>query len=197
MAKEKSEKEKSMLLALLLFLGAGGLVFAYLDSDGKRSGAAALTKTKQYEAVVNKHLMMTNERIELEKRRMDAENTKLLNEASTKRDQQKAYSNDERLDLSMENRGAEVAKEIGRGPKEITVESPHEVVQQELYNEQLANQSSQAYREQYARQFIENARRGGYEVKLSADFSKVLSVKPIRNPSNDFEVFGTSSGGAQ
>lgn len=191
MANDKSQREKSMLLALGLFLAAGGLIFAYLGGeDKKKPGPAAITKTKKFEQQVNRHLMLTNERMELEKQRMALENAKILNNPMSATRPQKAYSNDERLDLSTDNRAAEVAKELGRGPKQEELASPHDIVQKELFNEEQAQQASQAYRQEYARQFIENARRGGYEVRLSEDLSRVISVKPIsRNPSADFQVF--------
>jgi hypothetical protein len=187
-----------MLLALLLFLGAGGLVFAYLGGDSKKtSGPSAVVKTKKFEQSVNRHLMLTNERMELEKQRMDVENQKLMNSSgfsSTRA--QKAYTNDDRLDLSTDNRGAEVANEMGRGAqRNEDLNSPHDIVQRELFNEQQAQQESLAYRQQYARQFVENARRGGYEVRLSEDLSRVISVKPIRNPSGtEFNVFKDAGG---
>lgn len=39
---------------------------------------------------------------------------------------------------------------------------------------------------EYARQFIENARRGGYEIELSEDL-EVIKSTPIRSPSNNFD----------
>lgn len=191
MANEKSQKEKSMLMALVLFLAAGALIFAYLSGENKKKqpGAAAVTKTKKFEQSVNRHLMLTNERMELEKQRMALENAKILNNPISATRPQKAYSNDDRLDLSGDMRAADVAKELGRGPRQEEIISPHDVVQKEIFNEELARQQSQAYREEYARQFIENARRGGYNVKLSEDLSRVISVTPIRNPSADFQVF--------
>lgn len=39
---------------------------------------------------------------------------------------------------------------------------------------------------EYARQFIENARKGGYEIELSEDL-EVIKATPIRSPSNNFD----------
>lgn len=197
MSNDKPQKEKSMLLALVLFLAAGGLIFAYLGGDTKKKSGAPSTvaKTKKFEQSVNRHLMLTNERMELEKQRMALENAKILNNPISATRPQKAYTNDDRLDLSSDTRAADVAKDLGRGPRQEEIISPHDVVQKEIFNEELARQQSQAYREEYARQFVENARRGGYNVKLSEDLSRVISVTPIRNPSADFQVFdGTGSG---
>ncbi|KHD88601.1 MAG: hypothetical protein OM95_08125 [Bdellovibrio sp. ArHS] len=183
-----------MLLALLLFLGAAGLIFAYLgepDPKPKGEGVSAKLKSEKYEKSVNKHLMLTNERMELERQRMAVENARLLNTDFNRTEPQPAYRNNETLDLSMDNRAAELANELGRGEKKEQALSPDEIVQKELFNQQQMHEYSQAYKEEYARQFIENARRGGYRVILSEDLSRVISVQPLkRGNSNSMELFG-------
>ena len=199
MEPERQDKEKSMLLALLLFLGAGGLIFAYLGSDGKKknAGVSATLKTEKFEKSVNRHLMLTNERMELEKQRMAVENADALNKGFAGTRSQKAYYNENRLDLSVDTRAQEMANELGRGQRQEDIESPHDIVQRELFNEEQAKQASQAYREEYARQFIENARRGGYKVQLSEDLSRVISVQPLRDNSSDFQIQGGTVSGRQ
>ncbi len=45
---------------------------------------------------------------------------------------------------------------------------------------------------------VENARRGGYKVILSEDLSRVISVTPLRIPSqNGMELFNTGQGAVQ
>lgn len=61
-------------------------------------------------------------------------------------------------------------------------ESPAEVIQMEMYKQQMQNAANEEYRKEYARQYIEHARGNGYEVKLDSDL-KVISVKPLRQPS--------------
>lgn len=196
MASTKEQKEKSMLLALLLFIAAAGLIFAYLGTEESKSkGPAPVVKSEKFEKSVNRHLMLTNERMELEKQRMAVENARLLNEGSNRA--QRAYTNDNRLDLSSDTRAAELANELGRGTRTEEADSPHDIVQRELFNEQQAQGYSQAYKEEYARQFIENARKGGYKVKLSEDLSRVISVTPIRTPTNQMDLFGGDASGRQ
>ncbi|WP_253696548.1 hypothetical protein ACLWBD_00965 [Bdellovibrio sp. HCB117] len=191
---QKDQKERSMLLALLLFLGAAGLIFASLgepDPKPAPEGVSAKLKSEKYEKSVNKHLMLTNERMELERQRMAVENARLLNTEFNKTHAQQAYQNSDSLDLSVDNRAAELANELGRGEKKEQAMTPDEIVQRELFNQQQMHEYSQAYKEEYARQFIENARRGGYKVILSEDLSRVISVQPLRrgNP-NSMELFG-------
>lgn len=191
-----------MLLALLLFLGAGFLVFSYLDggeSDMASSApgkSAATLKNEKREKFVNKHLLFTNERMELQKQKMYLDNAKYLDAPS--KAPQRAYQAEERLDLSQETHAADIAKELGRGEKQEEYNSPDDIVQRDLFEQQQREQYSEAYREEYARQFVENARKGGYKVILSEDLSRVLSVTPLRKPSqNQLELFGSQPGGFQ
>ncbi|NUN04914.1 MAG: hypothetical protein HUU57_04040 [Bdellovibrio sp.] len=185
-----------MFLALLLFVGAAGLLFSYLDSGEVHSSSsvprAPLTKNEKYEQAVNKHLMLTNERIQQQEQRLRLEHA---NREFGSVSSQRAYQNEDRLDLSQDTRAAEIANELGRGERREEYSSPHDVVQKEIFESQQKEEYSQAYREEFARQFVENARRGGYKVMLSEDLTRVISVTPIRRPSqNQMEVFGSGSG---
>ncbi len=183
MSGQPQKKDNTMLLALLLFLGAGGLLFAYLGAEDKapqNRGPSATAQSAQFEKSVNRHLMFTNENIEQRKQRMALENAQLLNKDFNSTKAQEAYRPDDRLDLSMDNRAADIAEELGRGNRARSDFSPHDQVQKELYQSEREEEYSQAYREEYARQFVENARRGGYRVILSDDLTKVISVTPIR-----------------
>lgn len=52
---------------------------------------------------------------------------------------------------------------------------------------QLRNQPSTLSREEYARQYIENARRDGFEIELSDDL-EVIRATPIRKPSQEIDM---------
>ncbi|WP_374001033.1 hypothetical protein [Bdellovibrio bacteriovorus] len=187
MESQKPQKENSMFLALLLFVGAAAMIFVYLgtsDPPKKVAGAPAAAKSEKFEKSVNRHLMLTNEKMEMARQRMQVENARLMNSDFSETKAQAAYENDRRLDLSTDTRAQELAEELGRGSRREEAMSPHDIVQKELFNAEQAQEYSQAYKEEYARQFIENARRGGYNIILSEDLSRVLSVTPIRNPSN-------------
>lgn len=189
MASEKPKSERLILLALLLFLGAGVLVFSSLGPEEHKSqsmtGNILALKTEKFEKSVNKHLMHTNERMKLEKQKTYLENVRLLNNDLNSMPAQHRYVNDDKLDLSSDNRAAEIAEELGRGVHKEQANGPDDIVQKDLFNEQQMQEYSQAYREEYARQFIENARRGGYKVILSSDLTRVISVIPLRKPSQN------------
>lgn len=184
-----------MLLALLLFVGAAGLIFAYLGSGkptAKSSAKSSVARSEKFESAVNKHLMYTNDKVELQKRRVEIENARVLHGDSRQNRPQTAFANDGKLDLNSEDHASEIAKELGRVGKKEEYTSPDDIVQREVFRIEQAKEYNEAYKEEYARQFVENARRGGYKVILSEDMSRVLSVTPIRNPSkSSFDVFGS------
>ena len=53
--------------------------------------------------------------------------------------------------------------------------------------QQLKNQPQTLSREEYARQYIENARRDGFEIELSEDL-EVIRATPIRQPSQEIDM---------
>lgn len=185
----KSEKDKSYIVALALFVGAGLLLFSYLGGDKSKSSLSSSAK-KKIEDSVNKHLMTTNDTISLQKQRMAVENAKLLYESQQNRKAgREAYQNDHSFDLSSETRAQEVARDLARD-QILDSYSPHDVVQAEMYDQIQNQKEEQAYREEYARQFVENARRGGYEVQLTDDLTRVKSVRPLKK-NGQMEVFGS------
>lgn len=88
---------------------------------------------------------------------------------------------------------------LNKAPKPIVAEAP---IEQQIYTEKVEKTSAsndlaskvndeilnqELDKKEYARQFIENARKGGYHVELANDLS-VISVTPIRKPSQIDEV---------
>ncbi len=68
--------------------------------------------------------------------------------------------------------------------KEDRSATPAEVIQSEVFDREMQKKIDENDRKEYARQYIENARQAGYHLVLSPDL-KVLSVTPIRKPSQD------------
>lgn len=55
------------------------------------------------------------------------------------------------------------------------------------FKQPMPNQPQALSREEYARQYIENARRGGFEIELSEDL-EVIRATPIRQPSQEIDM---------
>jgi hypothetical protein len=191
-----NSKDKSMLLALLLFLGAAGLIFAYLGQSPTDQPKSNIVKSAAYEKTVNRHLMSTNDRINFEQQKAQLEAAKLLGKGAKALNPQDAYQNDNSLDLNHDHNAQDIANELGRGErKAASFESPDDVIQSEVMNQQQMREYSDEYKREYARQFIENARRGGYKLVLSDDFSRVISVTPIKKQ-NGLNLFESGSRGS-
>lgn len=199
---EKSQNDHSKLLAILLFVGAGTLILMSMGPEQtKKSGAPAAVKTEKFEKSVNKHLMYTNEKMDLERRRMEIENARLGGDFNSTKAQPTYEPQTSGVDLSTDSKAAEVANELGRGTRrEEEATSPHDIIQKELFNAEQNAQYTQVYKEEYARQFIENARRGGYKVILDDQY-RVKQVIPIRRPSeatsSNMQLFNTGGDQAQ
>lgn len=63
---------------------------------------------------------------------------------------------------------------------------PSNQINQKSYQDQVNNLQTEQARKQYAREFIENARKNGYHIKLSNTL-EVISVEPIRDPQSQPE----------
>ncbi|HWU43579.1 MAG TPA: hypothetical protein VN132_09080 [Bdellovibrio sp.] len=172
------------------------MVFLYLGTatNSKKATGNNSARSEKFEKSVNKHLMITNENMEMQRQRTEIENARFGKEFGATQAQPIYTTPTEGTDLNRENTATEIANELGRGErKEDPILNPNDVVQKEIFNKQQAEEYSQAYKREYARQFIENARRGGYKVILSEDF-RVLSVTPIRHPSQNESIMNSNSG---
>ncbi len=181
----EKNKDKSLLAALMLFLGAGALVYLYFTSGPEKSEhakASLKVKSADYEKRVNQHLLSTNERMELHRKKTEVENSASIAK-SYRPSRQEKYENSNHLDMSYDNSGAEVARELGRVRGHAQIDSPADAIQNEMYHQQMDREMEEQERIAYAQEFVDNARRGGWEVKLSPDLSTVISVRQIRQGS--------------
>ena len=202
MGEKLQRKDNNSMLAVLLLLGSVALLFAYLNSSTSPNAnpqAKGSARSASFERSVNKHLMYTNDRVELQKQKVEIENKNLLLEKSHSADAtQPPHVNENRLDFSSENSESKVAEALGRSERQAEVGTPQDVIQREVFNQEQLAEYTQAYKEAYAQQFIENARKGGYKVILSEDLSRVVSVQPIKMPpKNSYQIFNSDTIPAQ
>lgn len=194
---KKKKEDRFYLFGLALLLLSCFFVFLFFlpeteKGNGKVMGSAQL---KEFEAKVNKYLFNTSQSIEMSREKMQLEANQLANRGIVPKTlpKEKVQS----LDFSMDPRAEALLKELGREAKESTgPTNADEVVQTDLFEAQQAQEYSEAYKQEYARQFVENARKAGYIIKLNDDY-KVLSVRPIRKPAENMELFQSKGGGVQ
>lgn len=110
---------------------------------------------------------------------------------------QEGYQVDTRLSFEGDPNMQALTRELdGSQSLEDRNLTPEQIIQRRLYENELLQKADQAYREQYAAEFIENARRSGWAIELGPNF-EVLSVRKIpnanRRPTQLFEPGASGS----
>lgn len=168
---------QNYFLALLLFLLAGGLLyFAFQKEEGHTRFSSKLPQSvsansAEAEKVVNKYLKETNKAIELQQLQ-----TKIQNQFVVPRVGEVITTNaDVRKKKTITVTNSDV---VGSNQNVYDTSSPAAKIQNELAEQQRLDDYDQKFREEYIRQFVENARRNGW--KLSVDENGVIkSATPL------------------
>ena len=156
-------------LILLLVVGYGGFYFYGQSRPVKPSGQYEMS-SNDVEKVVNKYLKQTTE--DMKKEQLNSE---------------RAVFKAMKQPLVMTTKAPEtnpndipVSKQIW---KESDVQTPADDANSAVYNEMANEKLDEDARKKYSKDFIENARRGGFHVILTDDLTRIKSVTPIRRPS--------------
>lgn len=130
---------------------------------------------------VNQHLQETALQVEQDRVKRAQETSRELERLKNSQPQESFVQN-EGTQFSFESTAAmdQLTEELNRShvlPEDQL--TPEQIVNNRLLEMQREQRADKEYREEYARRFIENARAGGWEIKLGPNF-EVLSVKKIR-----------------
>lgn len=198
------EKNNQSILGVILLLGAA-LFFVFLatipDKKGQRNVASksASATAQKTENRVNQHLFMTSKKMELAEQQAALKNQVYAptvgDSVWPKHDNKvNSYGVDHSPDANENN----AFRDLNRDSREVNYDSPNAVIQGQLYDQEKGSQYEAAYKKEYARQFVENARMNGYAVTLDSNYV-VIKVVPIRRPSqqDSAPLFKSSGGGAQ
>jgi hypothetical protein len=135
--------------------------------------------------LVNKHLFMTDQAMELSKEKVAIQNQFANLKIGQSIVPGKKFEPQQLgVDHSPDSNETTAFDDLNRYPKTITATNPDNIIQGQLRDQDETKRYEVAYREEYVRQFVENARRAGYDVQLNDDLV-VVSVRPIRNPSGE------------
>lgn len=167
-----SDKKNIYLLALLLFLASGFFLYLAFTSQ-QEVPENTLTASDQ----VNFNLQKTMQKQELERLRLQNEHFSKFNRLDPRSVRKKPEESSLRLEYDRTQDRVAEDLENRHAPRVLT-KSVDDIVQTQLLNDYIAHEQNENARREYARQFIENARRNGYEIKLTSDF-KVRSVRRI------------------
>lgn len=190
---EDFESQRNKGLALIFIGLASAFVVAALLYDRKEPAPetqnqdqAALLRQKKredLEKAVNKHIQITNRKIEIDKEKIQQEAVftiprvgQILISPGPGMDP---------IDMRGDRNEMNPARDLRRGTVNST--SAGDLIHQEMAENEDRKRQNEQYMKEYARQFVENARRNGYEVELSTDY-KVINVRQI-NPGS-----GTDTG---
>lgn len=177
------QKKQSAWLFLLL-LGTAGF-FGYLAHDmpsmidNKRTQISA--NSPEAAALVNKHLFLDAQKREMTQQKRRAENSYLSPQIGDSiwpkpADKSKQHG----VDHSPDTHETNAYHDLKRYEKELNLTRPDHIIQGEIADQQRAREYEEAYKEEYARQFVENARQNGYEITLDQDYT-VIRVDKIPN----------------
>ena len=186
-----SEKKKDLrwLFLLLLFLGVLILIYAK-NEEPISSNSHFQFQDPAHINRVNQYLKQTAINLEADRQQRQIEANRELNKYSNSH-RQDSYQSESGLSFEGDPNMMALTRELD-GSRELRDHelSPEQFMQKQLYEKELMEKANEAYREQYAQQFIENARKGGWDVKLGPNY-EVLSVKKIaprnRQPTQLFE----------
>lgn len=171
------------MIGLLFLLLAGGLLFFGGNKNTKNSDDQVSLKNPETLEKINRHMQDTNRQMYLQEQKAYIESKKSYNEFH-KAPSQQPYQVDH----------SEVSiPQYEEGPQNFAMpKDPHDLIQEELFREQADRQYTEAYKKEYARQFVENAKAAGWLIKLDASY-RIISVRPLRKPAE--KLFPDSSGG--
>lgn len=195
-------KEVNKLLNYLIFLsfvGVAGVYFYFnhmpFESNVPTKSELTEADRKKVDQTVNKYLQAASNEAKLNELRVQRE----LQLARQKLEEEKIK---QRKAAEMNSADIPIEQQIYKRSTEITpaeasqVQAPVAQVVPKKTNESSFDQDvdpksmTPEQKKEYARQYIENARKGGYAIELSADL-EVIKVTPIRKPSQQTDVIPT------
>lgn len=194
------------LLLVLLLLGAASsfLALAMWPQAPKKAPASVSAHSEQAEALVNKHLFMASQQQYLRGKKAAAENSYLAPQLGDSIWPKIAKKKDLGVDHSPDTNEQNAYDDLNRYRKELHYTNPDQIIQGEIVDQDLQRQADADARRAYVEQFLENARRNGYAVRLDENFV-VVGVSKVRErmPNNErlFDSNGvplpSGGGGAQ
>lgn len=145
-------------------------------SDKNQKFSVHNPKTQE---LVSRHMWLTTQSQELAERKAKAQNTVSSPQVGQSILPVGEIDGFKGVDHSADRNEDNALADLNRYRREIQPNSPDQIIQQGLADRERMETYAEEYRAEYARQFIENARRNGYEVQLNSDYV-VISVRPLR-----------------
>ncbi|MFN8846991.1 MAG: hypothetical protein ACK5V3_08490 [Bdellovibrionales bacterium] len=171
---------------MLIFLIGAAILFFFDHFEDIKSNSQANTLEPQIS--INEHEKMNRVNQHLKETALQLESDRLRRAQEAHNELQKlqqgisvdTYKADNGLTFENNQRMEQLTEELNRSQALSDDQlSPEQIVQNRLLEIRMQETADQAYKEEYARQFIENARAGGWDIRLGPNF-EVLSVRKLR-----------------
>lgn len=185
---QKEEKRDPVILLFsILLVGLAGY-FLYLGFQDPRPDRPQLSEqqrpsvnqTADYQEKVNKHLKETYNDIKLKESITHFENLKEAPRLKEANQFSPPPDSLDQLQFNGDPRMSELPEIMGRNqaPDQPDTMDPDHLIQKKLFEDQQAKKYDQAYKEAYAKKYIENALKKGWIIKLNEKF-EVISMTPV------------------
>ncbi len=191
---DESKKGRSVLLGLILLLLAVGLFL--MEDEEKAVQKENHLNSKEAQQLVNRHLRQTSQDMVLKQQKSAIETQKEMIKAQKSKPQKNFNDRPQELEISQYQDNPMFNQNIGRGVKSYDqAQDPSQVVQGKLFQDEMEEKYSEQYKKEYTRQFIENAKSAGWEIKVDASY-RVISTKKIQRAPT-YDVFEGENGGSR
>ena len=193
--REKEKKNHLSILAVLLLLAAAGFFLSFaMAPHPKKSPASVSAYSPQAEALVNKHLFLTSQYQYLRGKKTAAQNSYMAPQLGDSIWPKISAKKEMGIDHSPDSNERNAYDDLNRYRKDLHYTNPDQVIQGEMVDEDLQDKANGEARLAYVQQFLDNARRNGFIVKLDENFVVVNVTKaPDRLP-NSAPLFDSSLG---
>lgn len=184
MKKEKTQ-DSNILLFLVVFLILSGLYLVF--GSGLKGGEESVhySSVEQGSGKVNwgrlnQKMQMLEGQKKIQELQQKAKNANLSHdfELDSVRDRAKP-AGDYHLDFLSEESAQEVFSDLNHKQYLPDSNKPRDIINAQKNLDQTLNKLDKQYQEEFVKQFVENAKRGGWHVKVS-DQMQVLEVRPIK-----------------
>jgi hypothetical protein len=187
--KKKSGQDKGWIFLVLLVIGFLLIFWEQNPAVQKASQELLASDENQKKmSLVNRHLKETALQLEQDRLKRAAEASKVI-ESYRSSDQQMAHESQNDLTFDSDFNMQKLTRDLNRS-HELSDDqlTPEQIVQSQLLDRQIIEKEDKAYREEYARQFVENAKAAGWDIVLSPDL-EVISVKKRKSRRVPTQIF--------
>lgn len=163
-----------LIFALVVIIG-GAIYYVKSNSAVKTAGLAEPLSSQQIDDIVNTHIKKTVR---------ENRQTKMLNEKTMLETYKKLaeLERQKKIDQDKEIAKIPTERQIWKEDQKVNDVTPEQVIGGAINEGIEQEKMDEAEKKEYARQWIQNARKAGYLLELSPDL-EVIQYTPIRKPS--------------